>query len=296
MMTVLACGMVWKLYADSPGEPKLYLCTGATLLIAAAALLIIGRMKKAEEAEREYSDPYPEPPDFGSQPRAKDSGAAFLEGLGLGQTQRQASEAEAAAGAADGDRSAAWKNGGFAGSAQPSEPRSTSGGGSRAGAGPLLDTYFGPAPTAGSPVSSSPLSQPPVQGGADDLAGRTMLLRPADATVFLGGKQTATEAEAAVPCLEWDRAGSCERIRLTKAAFVIGRAGGEADWVHDEIGVSRLHAELVRGADGSVSIKDLGSRNGTTVNGEALVPYKLHTLKEGDRIRIVSTEYTFMTA
>jgi len=44
-------------------------------------------------------------------------------------------------------------------------------------------------------------------------------------------------------------------------------------------GVSRVHAAIRRGADGSLYIVDLGSSNGTWLNGERLAgqqPYKLH--------------------
>ncbi|MGF7030634.1 hypothetical protein J2T17_001539 [Paenibacillus mucilaginosus] len=310
MMTVLAWGMVWKLYADSPGEPKLYLCTGATLLIAAAALLVIGRMRKAEESAHESL--YTPAEESGGLRPSKEPNA-FLEGLGLSAasanrsagspgTDGWGSRPGASGLTGNGAESFAWEPEEAAGSFTASGAAAPSAGGSpSAGARRLVDAYFGPEPSAGSPAQGSSFfgttasSPAPVQG-ADDLAGRTTLLRPADATVFLGGIPSGREVEEAVPCLELDRAGERERIRLTKASFIIGRTGGEADWVHDEMGVSRLHAELVRGADGSVGIKDLGSRNGTTVNGEALVPYKLHELKEGDRIRIVTTEFTYVTA
>jgi DNA-binding CsgD family transcriptional regulator len=46
--------------------------------------------------------------------------------------------------------------------------------------------------------------------------------------------------------------------------------------------VSRSHAKIVRTADGTVSVMDLASTNGTLVNG---TPVDLATLHPGDRIQ-----------
>ena len=56
---------------------------------------------------------------------------------------------------------------------------------------------------------------------------------------------------------------------------------------HDahEQGVSRLHAQLQL-YDDKVCVEDLGSRNGTYVNGERLAPYVEHPLYDGDWLRL----------
>ncbi len=64
--------------------------------------------------------------------------------------------------------------------------------------------------------------------------------------------------------------------------IVIGRSS-ELDMVLVEDMVSRKHARIVVNATGQITIEDLGSTNGTFVNGEKV---KQAALKEGDRILI----------
>lgn len=52
-----------------------------------------------------------------------------------------------------------------------------------------------------------------------------------------------------------------------------------------EQGVSRRHARILR-REGSVVIEDLGSINGTLVNGKRLAPYLPEPLHHGDQLQI----------
>ena len=63
---------------------------------------------------------------------------------------------------------------------------------------------------------------------------------------------------------------------------ILGRAP-QCDVQLDEEGVSRRHAMLERTVEGNVQILDLGSCNGTFVNGE---PASRATLSDGDKIQI----------
>ncbi|MBX7078631.1 MAG: DUF4388 domain-containing protein [Nannocystaceae bacterium] len=67
-------------------------------------------------------------------------------------------------------------------------------------------------------------------------------------------------------------------------AVIAGRST-EADLVLSDDAVSRKHARF-HGARGRVWIRDLGSRNGTLVNGERVLH---HCLREGDRVAIGSS-------
>ncbi len=52
-----------------------------------------------------------------------------------------------------------------------------------------------------------------------------------------------------------------------------------------EKGVSRRHAAIVR-QEGSLYLKDMGSANGTFLNGQKLVPNQPRVLRDGDDIRL----------
>ncbi|MBX3061905.1 MAG: FHA domain-containing protein [Anaerolineae bacterium] len=51
-----------------------------------------------------------------------------------------------------------------------------------------------------------------------------------------------------------------------------------------EKGVSRMHAAIRRG-DGSLNLVDLGSVNGTFLNGQRLIPNRPHVLRDGDEVK-----------
>jgi pSer/pThr/pTyr-binding forkhead associated (FHA) protein len=93
--------------------------------------------------------------------------------------------------------------------------------------------------------------------------------------------------------------GSQERrFPLTGAELLIGRRSNSRgiypqidlttppDGPRTDTGVSREHAKLVAAADGSWSIIDLGTENGTLVNGLDIAPGKPVPLRDGDRINL----------
>ena len=76
-----------------------------------------------------------------------------------------------------------------------------------------------------------------------------------------------------------------------KSGVVIGR-GGDAMVRVDDGAVSREHCRVwVRPADGAIMVSDLGSTNGTIVNGQ---PVQEMSLAEGDKIQVgLSTIFRF---
>jgi hypothetical protein len=78
------------------------------------------------------------------------------------------------------------------------------------------------------------------------------------------------------------------RVTVGSDAVVIGRLP-ECEVVLGDSNVSRRHAELRRKGDG-VFVTDLGSTNGTRVNG---APIREHLLASGDEISVGSTRLIF---
>ncbi|WP_082560475.1 DUF6382 domain-containing protein [Paenibacillus sp. Root52] len=83
-----------------------------------------------------------------------------------------------------------------------------------------------------------------------------------------------------------------ERMDVSGASFVIGRSAEMVQWVDTATGVSRAHVELSRNKTGYV-IKDLGSVNGTILQGNPLAPYKEYPLQDGDTFTLADSSYTY---
>jgi predicted component of type VI protein secretion system len=66
--------------------------------------------------------------------------------------------------------------------------------------------------------------------------------------------------------------------------FLIGRQAAGAGTLGQDIEISRQHARIDRGADGRYLIEDLGSKNGTWVNGRRIESPT--ALEVGDRIEV----------
>jgi diguanylate cyclase (GGDEF)-like protein len=80
-------------------------------------------------------------------------------------------------------------------------------------------------------------------------------------------------------------AGSIGKMYALEHQLLIGRSV-QCQVELNEDGVSRRHAQLELTPEGHVQIVDLGSRNGTFVNG---VPVTRETLRDGDKIQIGGT-------
>ncbi|WP_127584512.1 DUF6382 domain-containing protein [Paenibacillus koleovorans] len=121
---------------------------------------------------------------------------------------------------------------------------------------------------------------------------QTVLLSAAEPTVFL------TYAENLRSHRAWLIVGTgpaSERLELLPTPFLIGRKDGNPSYVLEESGVSKHHMEMTR-EDDAFYAKDLGSTNGTRLNGERMSPYKEYLMKDGDRIDIVRSSFVFKTS
>ncbi len=71
----------------------------------------------------------------------------------------------------------------------------------------------------------------------------------------------------------------------------VGRTAG--DLLLDHSSVSKIHASLVAGADGFLSVADTGSTNGTFINGQRIAYGKAVRLDESDRLKFGEIEVIF---
>lgn len=84
-----------------------------------------------------------------------------------------------------------------------------------------------------------------------------------------------------------------QQTPVTKLPFTIGSQIGEADFIPTVPGVSRLHAEISQKQNQFVLV-DLGSRNGSFVNGKRLIPGAPEIIHSGDHLWFAGAEYRFM--
>lgn len=76
-------------------------------------------------------------------------------------------------------------------------------------------------------------------------------------------------------------------VTVREGGMTIGRAEGN-DVVIDHVDVSRFHARLLYD-NGSLWVRDVGSRNGVFVNDKRLADHR--ALKVGDLLRIADTTF-----
>lgn len=123
----------------------------------------------------------------------------------------------------------------------------------------------------------------------DQFSEDTVLLEDED-DVSLGQE----EQQEVLPMLvKLDSTGQEENIMITQSNFLIGRNAESVNYAEDTVGISRIHAEIVKIDQHNYALKDLGSKNGSKLNGELIVPYKVHALNEDDKIELGKAIYTF---
>lgn len=151
---------------------------------------------------------------------------------------------------------------------------------------PALDVAAPPMPDLSTPgmpdVSAQPSSAPSSTGGAPTLAGGFLAW---DAVVSVDGS-LYTQPDPNLP-LPTDPERT---FALDLAENLIGRRSDKRD-IHPEInvngsGVSHRHAKLLREPDGSFVIVDVGSTNGTILNGAPLDPGVRTPVHDGDQITL----------
>ncbi len=102
------------------------------------------------------------------------------------------------------------------------------------------------------------------------------------------GEEKVEPASADAAQLIVYEGGEARTVVLAKASVTIGRLA-ECDVVVADKGASRRHAQIRR-RDGTFTLTDLGSTNGTRLNGQTI---QSRELADGDRITIGATTLEF---
>ena len=139
---------------------------------------------------------------------------------------------------------------------------------------------------AGQMASAAPRSQAMPQQAAPQQAANTVMFAGAG----VPGQQPAQPQQASRARLI-DTAAN-RAIDLASARVTLGRESRN-DITIPDINVSRTHAEISLSPQGAWVITDLGSTNGTYVNGRAVASQPLN---EGDHIAMGSTNFVFTLA
>ena len=149
------------------------------------------------------------------------------------------------------------------------------------------------APVSGAAAAAAPVAMGAAAAGMAGAAAAAGAPVAADTVVFAGGAAQANPVpnQAAVRASLIDTTNN-RTYSLASARLLMGRESKNDIVVHD-INASRTHAELRFEPQGVWTITDLGSTNGTLVNGAEIAT---HPLREGDRITIGMTNFVFTQA
>jgi hypothetical protein len=162
---------------------------------------------------------------------------------------------------------------------------------------PAVSLPVGPVPGGAGPGGAMPpapgsaAAGPAVPGPAAPAVATWTAVVSAD-RAYYDSVQAAGGADAAG--IEFPAYCPQRRFPLDRAEIRIGRHSASSG-ISPEIdlsvapadpGISRLHAVLLRAADGSWAIIDPGSANGTLLNGAELAPGQVVPVRDGDRIHL----------
>lgn len=137
-----------------------------------------------------------------------------------------------------------------------------------------------PALAAKASAATPPAAMPPVQAAA-----KVAVVRNLWAIVTVDPRPSAEYANAHTPPVEPARSYPVDLDEL-----LVGRKGARPN-IHPEIpandpAVSARHLKICRRRDGGFTLVDLGSSNGTKLNGVEIAAHVETTVKPGDEIFI----------
>jgi predicted component of type VI protein secretion system len=120
-----------------------------------------------------------------------------------------------------------------------------------------------------------------------------LLPNQSQATVLLG-KSAKTEPEQAYLEYKDPQSLSMTRLMIDTEGLVLGRDSESTPFMRDDRQVSRRHVELLWMDGGLLHLRDLGSKNGTQLNAEALIPLREYPLADGDELTVAEFCFRFV--
>jgi hypothetical protein len=110
-------------------------------------------------------------------------------------------------------------------------------------------------------------------------------------TILFPAEKSQVESKGGPPpsTKRWFLFNDEKRYSLQPGLTKLGR-GENNDIQVDSLKVSRLHAEISL-SDNKIEIVDLGTTNGTSINGQRLSPHQPHELHTGDEIVLGNIKY-----
>ncbi|MBQ6019672.1 MAG: trypsin-like peptidase domain-containing protein [Clostridia bacterium] len=110
-------------------------------------------------------------------------------------------------------------------------------------------------------------------------------------TTVLSSGSNETTVLSGKPYAKLTRKSNNEIVQISANTFVIGKERRKVNFCIEDNGtISRSHAQIIKNG-AKVSIVDLGSKNGTFVNGVKCAPQAAVDLKDGDKITLSDEDF-----
>lgn len=159
----------------------------------------------------------------------------------------------------------------------------------------FVDSYTRPSPE---PAMSAPQPSPAVQQPQPQYTYSNPQPDPGvfdededmDATSFFDDEEDS-QSESLIEYSMRSMDGSYDVEVLKGKPILVGRNKKQCALVLQDKGVSRVHAKLYVGDDNALYVNDIGSVNGTYVNGHRIANFHPVRLGSGDRVKFYVEEF-----
>jgi serine/threonine-protein kinase len=145
-----------------------------------------------------------------------------------------------------------------------------------------------PPPPPGPPPLAEPPPPPGAVAGPRDVTPAAHRVAAPDASTDAPPPHDSPVRAIALRVTEGPAAGSV--LSVSDDELLIGRQAPGPGKLGNDIEISRRHARVMRESNGQFLIEDLGSTNGTYVNGERILGAQV--LKPGDNVELGDTKLT----